>query len=139
MSKKSRLARQQQQGVAVPGQAALIAQKTEIRSAPIPDPEELQRYRDFDPDLYALIKAEYAKNGEHRRVIEREFSSTQKTLIRGITRNDTFGILASWSFALLCVGGAFYFMSQGQEIGGLIALVGVLPPLVAAFRRRSKT
>ncbi|HVZ47937.1 MAG TPA: hypothetical protein VG916_04090, partial [Gemmatimonadaceae bacterium] len=108
MSKRSRMARQGSQSPAgssnSPAQVRGIGvQKTEIRSAPLPDPEELGRYRDLDPALYELIKTEYAKNGQHRRLIEAEFSATQKALVRGVTRNDMLGIFASWTFAMVFV------------------------------------
>lgn len=126
--------------VSPPGPAGnvtgVIAQKTEIRQAPIPDPGELQRYRDMDPDLYEVIKTEFKANGEHRREMQRLEARDRGRLVAALTRNDTLGLILAWVFALACVGGAAYFLATGKPLGALIGVLGLMPPIIGAIRGR---
>jgi hypothetical protein len=119
-----------------PGLFAAQTKTTAIRQAPIPDPGELQRYRDMDPDLYETIKKEFQANGEHRREMQRLEARDRGKLVGALTRNDTLGLILAWVFALACVGGAAYFIAIGKPIGALIGVLGLMPPIIGAIRGR---
>lgn len=115
-------------------QAGVMLQRTEIRSAPLPDPDELARYQHLDPALYELIKGEFAKNGEHRRQIEQRESKNQRAFVSAIARNDTLGMVLSWIFAVGCAGGAFAFIWLDRPVGAVVGVLGVLPSVIAQLR-----
>lgn len=119
-------------------QASLIsAQRTEIRSAPIPDPSELQRYRDMDPALYDVIKHEFQANSAHRREMERLHAQDRNIIVRAASRNDAWGIVVSSLFAFASLGMGAYFVYTGRQIGALLGILGLLPATIGAFRRKT--
>ena len=122
-------------------QASLISQRTEITAQrtvirSLPEPSELQAYRDMDPGLYEIMKREFAANGEHQREMQRLAAADRKTLVNAAARNDARGMWMSWSVFLISLVVAGYFVIRGIAVGALIGVLGVLPPVIGAFRIR---
>lgn len=122
-------------------QASLISQRTEftaqrtvIRS--LPEPSELQAYREMDSELYDIMKREFAANGEHQREMQRLEAADRKTLINAAARNDARGMWLSWSVFVASLGVTVFFVVRGMPIGAIIGVLGMLPPIIAALRVR---
>ena len=124
-----------------PPQASLIsAQRTETTIRALPDPTELQRYREMDPDLYEILKREFAANGEHRRGMQKQEAEDRKTLVNAVTRNDTLGMVFSFVFAAASLALGGYFIYIGKPTAALLGVLGLLPAIIGSFRiRRSQT
>ena len=119
-------------------QASLIsAQRTETTIRALPEPSELQAYRELDPEMYEILKREFVANGEHRREMQRLEAADRKTLVNGATRNDTLGMIFSFSVAATSLGFAVYFILNGIPAAALLAILGLLPPIIGAFRIRT--
>jgi hypothetical protein len=118
-------------------QGLFAAQRTTaIRQAPIPDPAELQRYREMDPALYDMIKREFEANGKHRREMQVLEARDRGRLVNAVTRNDTLGLVLAWTFAVGCVSVAVYFVATGKPVGALIGVLGLMPPIIGSIRGR---
>lgn len=97
---------------------SILASKHE---GPLPAPEVLQRYKETDERLFALIVAQFQEEGGHRRDIERrsleieaaEAERYRRTQVRG----QLFAFLAIMS--LLVVAGIASW--KGQALEGLFA------------------
>jgi hypothetical protein len=118
----------------------IAARRTETTIRALPDPAELQQYREMDPELYEMLKREFAANGEHRREMQRNEAADRKTLVRAVTRNDTLGMVFSFSFAAGSLALAGWFVYIGKPTAALIGVLGLVPAIVGAFRvRRTPT
>jgi hypothetical protein len=124
-----------QQGPGAQPQAvSFSASRTEIRH--LPKAAELQEYRDTDPRLYDLIVTEFQKNGEHRREMDAASATDRNIIVRAASRNDVIGLVGSWSFAVMCLAVGAYFVYTGKNAGALLGVLGLLPSIIGAFRRR---
>lgn len=83
-----------------------------------------------------MVKSEYQANGQHRREMQALEAADRRTLINGVTRNDTLGLVFSWLFAMTAIGIGAYFVYIGREAGALLGVLGLLPPIIGAFRIR---
>lgn len=57
-------------------------------------------------------------------------------IVKAASRNDAWGLAISIVVAFASLGGAFYFINAGQPAGAWVAVLGFLPSIIAAFRRR---
>jgi hypothetical protein len=75
----------------------------------------------MDPELYEVLKKEFPQNSEHRRQMQVAEAQDRKTLVGALSRNDTLGLVFSWTFAVGCVGIAVYFIiwTQTAPIAGI--------------------
>jgi len=98
----------------------------EMRSAPLPDPEELQRYGEVVPGLPEAIVDGYLKQGEHRRMLER------RVVTHGIVQ-AYLGMVLGFVLAAGVIYGAIQVMLAGQETTGAWLIFGTLASLVGTF------
>lgn len=133
MSQKHRPpSRREQQ---TPTRTTTTVTATQITTVRLPDAQQLTEIKNLDPQLFEMIKTDFAANGEHRREIEKMNAETNRLFVDRVTGNDRFGLFASYSFSVLCVGFAAYFIATARPTGALLGVLGLLPSIIAAFRR----
>ena len=100
----------------------------------MPTPSELEAYKNLDPALYDAIRDEFLANGAHRRQMEAEESRRVTGLVKTGATIEKWALIAGsvFSFAALGLGG--FAMFTGRPVGGLVALLGVLPGVLAVLR-----
>lgn len=98
----------------------------QLRSGPLPDAEELMRYRDVIPDMPEVLLESYVKQGEHRRSLE------AMTVRHGIIQGYA-GLLIGGAIGIVGAWGSTQAMIAGHQLGGAAGLFTALAALVSVF------
>lgn len=117
-----------------------MVQVSQTRSAPLPDPSELQAYRDISPDLFEAIVSEFTQNGAHRRDMESRSMALDEQVVPSLVRLDGWGLASATLIAVLALAAIVVANVLGDKtaaVGTAIpAVLLAIPGIINAAKRR---
>lgn len=110
---------------------AEVVGQVKIYQGPIPSPEEMQAYKNVDPEILKYIISEARANGEHIRECE-------KNDVRGKVsynlRGQIFSFLVAFSALVLCgLSVVFWDSLAGNIFSYIFGAAGVTPIITSFF------
>ncbi len=105
----------------------------ELRRGPIPDADELVRYRQAHPDAPDIILTEFRNQGVHRRMLEKAEQDREHKNIDAAIASERIGVAAALLIALVGFGCATYLVATGHGAEGTIIFGLDVGALVSAF------
>lgn len=105
----------------------------ELRRGPIPDADELVRYRHAHPDAPDIILAEFKNQGAHRRMMEKAALDREHKNVDAAITSERIGVAAALLIALVGFGCATYLVATGHGVEGTVIFGLDVGALVYAF------
>ncbi|HST61797.1 MAG TPA: hypothetical protein VLK84_24065 [Longimicrobium sp.] len=105
----------------------------ELRRGPIPDAEELARYRQAHPDAPDIILTEFRNQGAHRRMLEKAEQDREHKNVDAAIASERIGVAAALLIALVGFACATYLVATGHGAEGTIIFGLDVGALVSAF------
>ena len=121
-----------------------VVQVSQTRSAPLPDPGELQAYKDISPELFDAIVSEFKENGRHRREMESRAMALDEQVVPQLVQLDAWGLGSATLIVVLALAAivvASVLGDTGAAVATAISAVLLAVPGIinAAKRRPQKT
>jgi uncharacterized membrane protein len=112
---------------------AQYAASFEMRRGPIPDAEELIRYKEAHPEAPSIIFEQFRLAGEARRERERREMDLQEKDLNALIASERLGTFCALIIALVGFGCATFLVAGGHEVAGTVIFGLDVGALVTAF------
>lgn len=104
-----------------------------LRRGPIPDADELVRYRLAHPDAPDIILSEFQNQGAHRRMMEQAAQEREHRNVDAAIASERIGVASALLIALVGFGCATYLVTAGHGVEGTVIFGLDVGALVSAF------
>jgi uncharacterized membrane protein len=105
----------------------------EQRVGPIPDAEEMIRYKAAHPEAPVIILDEFKTEAAHRRTMERRALGLDRRAIEAAIFSERLGVLCALAVALAGFGFSTYLITIGHAIPGMVMFGLDVAAMVSAF------
>ena len=118
-----------------PSASHVITQITEfeLRKGPIPDAEELARYRLAHPGAPGIILDEFRQQSAHRRTMERRAQLLDRRALEASILSERSGMACALVISLVGFGCATFLVGAGHGVEGSVIFGLDVGALVSAF------
>lgn len=118
----------------VPGPlAGFTGTAVEYRKGPIPDADELARYRIAHPDAPEIILDEFRAQAAHRRTLELSSVSLDLKALDAAILSERMGVVCGLVIALVGFGCGTHLVATGHSVAGTVIFGLDVGALVSAF------
>ena len=105
----------------------------ELRKGPIPDAEELARYRQAHPGAPGIILDEFKQQSAHRRTLERRAQLLDRRALEASILSERNGVACALVISLVGFGCATFLVGAGHGVEGTVIFGLDVGALVSAF------
>jgi len=105
----------------------------ELRKGPIPDADELARYRLAHPGAPDIILDEFKQQSAHRRSLERRAQLLDRRSLEASIMSERIGVVCALVISLVGFGCATFLVEAGHGVEGTVIFGLDVGVLVSAF------
>lgn len=100
--------------------------RMEAYLGPLPPPDILRQFDEIVPGSASRIIDQFTFQGDHRRELE-------KFVIQGDVKRANWGLISGVLLGTIGITGSLILIGLGKEVGGIIALLTTLSPIVLSL------